>query len=150
MLIKKEYKAYMAHRNQELEGSCKRIHGHDYKIFCYFEVERNGSITTLFDDFDKIIEPMLKNEYDHRMILDKNDSLRFTFDQHLIYHGEDLGYKLLDYPTSVENLCFHLFDRIRREHNLPIVQLDIQETRTSTILYTLEDYVMDKVHFNIR
>ena len=65
MKIKKEYKFYASHRNQELVGTkCERPHGHDYKVFLVFDVKRKGNISTLFDDFDKVIEPMFKNEFD--------------------------------------------------------------------------------------
>jgi len=148
MEIKKEYKAYMAHRNQELIGTkCIRPHGHDYKIFCYFEVFRNGNITTLFEEFDKKIEPMLKDEFDHRMLIDKNDPLCDTLIKHGLDHKEDLGLKVLPFPTSVENLCFYIFDQIITRFHFELIKLEIQETRTSTVSYTQEDYRNDIIHF---
>jgi 6-pyruvoyl-tetrahydropterin synthase len=148
MLIKKEYKAYMSHRNQELTGTkCSRPHGHQYKIFCFFNVKRNGNITTLFEEFDKKVEVMLKDEFDHRMIVDKNDPLTTT----LLYHQneckDDLGLKVLPFPTSVENLCFFLFDEIVTRFIFDLVRLEIQETMSSTIIYTEDDYAADIIHF---
>ncbi|MCO6458731.1 MAG: 6-carboxytetrahydropterin synthase, partial [Pirellulaceae bacterium] len=47
MLIRKEYKFYAAHRNEELSDKCRNLHGHRYGVTCFFEVERTGALTTL-------------------------------------------------------------------------------------------------------
>ncbi len=133
----------MAHRNQDLQNTkCARPHGHFYKIFMHFHTQRNGNISTLFEDFDKHIEPLLKDEYDHRMLIDKNDPL---FD--LLKKNEDaigdLGLKVMPFATSVENLCFFLFHEVKGRFSLPICELHIQETQTSTVVYTQVDYLND-------
>jgi 6-pyruvoyltetrahydropterin/6-carboxytetrahydropterin synthase len=143
MTIKKEYKFYAGHRNQELKEKCFRPHGHDYKLFCIFNVKRTGSISTLFNDFDSKIEPWLKENFDHRFLIDKNDPLRFAFDQHREFTGEDLGYKMLPFPTSVENVCLYLFDVITKM-GFDLEMIELQETRTSTVNYTKHDYNSDK------
>lgn len=146
MLIKKEYKFYAGHRNQDLKDKCFRPHGHDYKVFVYFIVVRNGSISTLFGDFDAKIEPLLKNEFDHRFLLDKNDPLKKYFDLYEQETGEKLGYKLFDRPTSVENVCFELFRQCKKLQ-LSVDRIEVQETRTSTIIYTADDYGKDVLEF---
>lgn len=144
MLIKKEYKFYAGHRNQTLKGTkCARPHGHDYKLFCVFNVERNGDITTLFDDFDKEIEPWLKENIDHRMFMDQDDPLKTYFDKYEAIEGEDLGYALLPFPSSVENVCFYLFDQIHTEMEFTLNRIELQETRTSTVIYDTGDYIND-------
>ncbi|MEQ8667746.1 MAG: 6-carboxytetrahydropterin synthase [Pirellulales bacterium] len=75
MIIEKRYKFYAAHRNEEIEDKCRNLHGHRYEVHCFFEVERTGSYTTLFGDFDSKIEPFLKSEYDHGMLINVHDSL---------------------------------------------------------------------------
>lgn len=75
MMIRKEYKFYAAHRNEELSDKCRNLHGHRYGLRCFFEVERTGAISTLFEDFDRKIEPLLKREYDHGMLIHVNDPL---------------------------------------------------------------------------
>ncbi len=75
MIIQKEYKFYAAHRNAELADKCSNLHGHRYGIVCFFEVQRSGALTTLFADFDSKIEPFLKREYDHGMLIHDQDSL---------------------------------------------------------------------------
>ncbi len=148
MIIKKEYKFYAGHRNQDLDDKCFRPHGHDYKVFMYFNVERNGSITTLFGDFDSKIEPLLKNEFDHRFLIDKNDPLKKYLDLYEQETGNALGYKMFDRPTSVENLCYELFKSCMKLGLNNVFKIEVQETRTSTVIYTIQDYFIDQNLFN--
>lgn len=144
MLIKKAYRFYYAHRNQELiDSPCFRIHGHDANLYVHFEVERKGNITTLFDDFDKKIEPFLKKEIDHRTLIDVNDPLNETFKQHFERTGEDLGAKILPFPTSAENLCFYFFSIFTFKFGFKIEKIEFQETRSSTVIYSKEDFDKD-------
>jgi 6-pyruvoyltetrahydropterin/6-carboxytetrahydropterin synthase len=148
MKITKEYKMYYGHRNQELNDKCFRPHGHDAKIFITFNVTRNGNISTLFGDFDSKIEPMFKNEFDHRFIIDKNDPLlpylkQFEEDN----PGNRLGLKIIPYPTSVENVCYYIFNEIETRFGFDIDKINYHETRTSNIEYTKEDYLQDKINF---
>ncbi len=75
MLIQKDYKFYAAHRNEELADKCRNLHGHRYGIRCFFEVERQGAISTLFAEFDREIEPLIKEHYDHGMLINVHDPL---------------------------------------------------------------------------
>ena len=83
MIIQKEYKFYAAHRNAELTDKCSNLHGHRYGITCFFEVQRTGALTTLFADFDDKIEPFLKREYDHGMLIHVADPLFETLVDHM-------------------------------------------------------------------
>lgn len=148
MQIRKEYKAYMGHRNQELKGICRNPHGHLYKIFIYFNVERTGAISTLFEDFDSKIEPLLKNEYDHRFLIDKNDKLLKYFKLYESAETENLGLKVLNFPTSVENLSFQLFSEcIKLGFNVD--KIELQETNSSTLIYYFSDYIKDNEQLSI-
>ena len=69
MIIQKQYKFYDAHRNETLQDKCRNLHGHRYGMRCHFQVERDGDISTLFGDFDSQIEPWLKANYDHGMLI---------------------------------------------------------------------------------
>ncbi len=147
MQIKKEYKMYCGHRNQDLKDKCFRPHGHDYKIFIVFNVERHGSISTLFNDFDCKIEPMLKDEFDHRMLIDKNDPLLDYFKQYQEDGKGDLGLKILPFATSVENVCYYLFKEIITRFDFDLNRIELQETRSSTVIYTKEDFLKDQEYF---
>lgn len=142
MIIQKDYKFYAAHRNEELQDKCRNLHGHRYGIRCFFEVERNGSISTLFGDFDDKLEPFFKTNYDHAMLINVHDSLYETLQDHNRRTGENLRMKCFDAPTSVENLAHMLFTEIT-EMGFRLEKLEVRETDTSVIIYTREDWVAD-------
>jgi len=146
MKITKEYKMYYGHRNQELKDKCFRPHGHDAKIFITFNVERHGNITTLFGDFDKEIEPFFKDEFDHRFVIDKNDPLLPYFEQFEKDRGEDLGLKIIPFASSVENVCYYIFDEITQRFGFDIEKINYHETRTSNIEYHKSDYLKDQLY----
>jgi 6-pyruvoyltetrahydropterin/6-carboxytetrahydropterin synthase len=142
MIIQKSYKFYAAHRNEELEDKCRNLHGHRYGVRCFFEVERKGSISTLFGDFDSVIDPFLKSEYDHAMLINVNDPLYDSMCSHSERTGEVLKMKRFSVPTSVENLAYQLFTEIT-DLGFRLNRLEVQETDTSVLLYTREDWLAD-------
>jgi len=142
MIIQKDYKFYAAHRNESLQDKCRNLHGHRYGIRCFFEVERQGDISTLFGDFDAKIEPWLKREYDHGMLINVNDPLYATLVDHMERTGEQLRLKKFDRPTSVENLSWLLFTEIT-ELGFRLNRLEVRETDTSVIAYTRDDWIAD-------
>ena len=142
MIIRKEYKFYAAHRNEELQDKCRNLHGHRYGVICYFEVERTGSISTLFGDFDAKVEPLLKENYDHAMLINIEDPLYETLCEHERRTGENLRMKRFVMPTSVENLSHMLFTEIT-ELGFSLDRLEVRETDTSVMIYTREDWIRD-------
>jgi 6-pyruvoyltetrahydropterin/6-carboxytetrahydropterin synthase len=148
VIIQKEYKFYAAHRNEELQDKCRNLHGHRYGIKCFFEVERKGSISTLFNDFDCVMEPFLKRVYDHALLIHTQDPLYDTFCDHMRRTGEQLKVKAFDRPTSVENLAYKLFTEIT-DFGFRLNRLEIRETDSSVIEYTREDWVKDNQVFSM-
>jgi 6-pyruvoyltetrahydropterin/6-carboxytetrahydropterin synthase len=146
MIIQKDYKFYAAHRNEELEDKCRNLHGHRYGVTCFFEVERTGALTTLFADFDSKIDPFLRQEYDHGMMIHEKDSLYKTLIDHMQRTGETLKLKRFSRPTTVENLAHELFTEIT-EMGFRLNRLEVRETDTSVISYTREDWVFDNRYF---
>ena len=145
MIIQKQYKFYAAHRNEELQDKCSNLHGHRYGITCHFEVARTGALSTLFGDFDDKIEPFLKAEYDHGMLIHVNDPLYETLTQHMLRTGEQLKLKRFSHPTTVENLAHMLFTEIT-EMGFHLSLLEVRETDSSVISYSREDWVEDNRH----
>ena len=146
MIIRKEYKFYAAHRNEDLHDKCSNIHGHRYGIICFFEVERTGSISTLFSDFDAKIEPYLKSNYDHAMLINVNDPLYLTLCEHMKRTGEDFRFKKFNEPTSVENLSWHLFSEITAMGFI-LSKIEVKETDSSVFVYSKQDWLNDKLTF---
>ena len=147
MIIHKQYRFYAAHRNEELDDKCRNIHGHRYGLTCFFEVERAGNVTTLFGDFDALIEPLLKNEYDHGMLIHRHDPLFETLQMHADRTGEEFRLKVLDFQTSVENLSYVLFTEITAL-GFRLNSIELRETDTSVVTYTREDWVTDNRCFS--
>ena len=146
MIIRKEYKFYAAHRNEDLHDKCSNIHGHRYGLICFFEVERTGSISTLFSDFDAKIEPYLKSNYDHAMLINVNDPLYLTLCDHMKRTGEDFRFKKFNEPTSVENLSWHLFSEITAMGFI-LSKIEVKETDSSVFVYSKQDWLNDKLTF---
>ena len=146
MIITKDYKFYAAHRNEELKDKCKNLHGHRYGLKCFFEVVRTGSITTLFGDFDAKIKPLLKNEYDHAMLINVHDPLYETLQMHAERTGESFRLNKFERPTSVENLAFKLFTEIT-DLGFKLAKIEVRETDTSVLLYTRQDWIEDGRRF---
>lgn len=146
MIIQKQYKFYAAHRNETLQDKCSNLHGHRYGLKCFFDVEREGDISTLFGDFDAQIEPWLKQHYDHAMMIHVNDTLFESLQQHMRRTGETLRLKVMDWPTSVENLCHVMFSEIT-QMGFCLSRLEVQETDTSTVSYSREDWIRDNRTF---
>lgn len=142
MLIRKEYKFYAAHRNEQLKDKCSNLHGHRYGLVCYFEVERTGALTTLFGDFDAKVEPFIKEHYDHGMLIHAADPLYATLLDHMQRTGECLRLKVFDAPTTVENLAFQLFSEIT-DMGFTLSRIEVRETDTSVLTYDRDDWVAD-------
>lgn len=149
MIIQKDYKFYAAHRNQQLADKCHNLHGHRYGIRCFFEVERNGSYSTLFAEFDRKIEPFLNREYDHGMLIDINDPLYETLQTHMQRYGEQMKLKQFDMPTTVENLACMLFTEIT-DMGFRLSHLEVRETDSSVVHYTREDWTEDNRNYTER
>jgi 6-pyruvoyltetrahydropterin/6-carboxytetrahydropterin synthase len=146
MIIRKEYKFYAAHRNEDLHDKCRNIHGHRYGIICFFEVERTGSISTLFSDFDEKIESYIKSNYDHAMLININDPLYLTLCDHMKRTGEDFRFKKFNEPTSVENLSWHLFSEITAMGFI-LAKIEVKETDSSVFIYSKQDWLKDNQTF---
>ncbi len=130
MIIEKKYHFYAAHRNKQAGEKCGRIHGHTYKIKVQIEFldDRGESgIGMLFSEIDSIIEPIIKS-FDHYLILDIKDPLV------KILFNLNEPIKVMDFPTSAENLAEFFFNTIKRK-GLNIVNISLAETESSTVIF---------------
>lgn len=105
-------------------------------------MERQGSISTLFVDFDRRIEPLRQRAYDHVMLVNVNDPLCELPSGYMQQSGDQLRLKCLGGPTSVENRAFQRFSEIA-EMGCDLETLEVQETDTSTLVYSREDWLSD-------
>lgn len=126
MIVGKNFRFYAGHRNLDLTGKCSRLHGHTYHVECGFEMKVVGGITMVFEDIEKLVEPIIK-ELDHRFLVHDKDPLA-----NVLREANEEFFEV-PFSTSVENLAEYLFERIRKEAGLPIVNLTLRETTTSWI-----------------
>ena len=141
MLIKKTFHFYAAHRNQHLEGKCSNLHGHRYGLSCFFLTKRgkgvDQNVTTLFEVFDDV-EHLIKEEYDHACLIDITDPLYTEIKK----SSQQWKLKKLGLATSAENLCYVLFHDIL-SLDLDLIEIHLQETDSSTVIYTVSDFNED-------
>ena len=128
MIVQKHYHFYAAHRNKSAGEKCARIHGHTYDVDCFFKFEKQqeSGVTMLFSEIDAIVEPIIKAN-DHYLLLYEKDSLC------RILSLASEPFKSLSFETSAENLAQWLFNEIAKQ--LPIVKIELAETKTSKIIY---------------
>lgn len=125
--IKKKYYFYAGHRNKDAGEKCGRLHGHTYDVVCTFKFTKmKNGVTMLFGDIDKIAEPIIKY-YDHHFLVYKDDPLKELLDL------SNEPYRELPFETSAENLAIWIFNII--EEQLPIVRIELSETKSSTVIY---------------
>lgn len=129
MKIEKKYYFYAGHRNKTAGKKCGRLHGHTYDVKCVFNFDTmiNG-VTMLFSDIDKKVEPIIKY-YDHYFILYKEDPLCDI----LKFANEP--YREVPFESSAENMAIWIFNRIKNEAKMPIIRIELAETKTSKIIY---------------
>lgn len=128
--IIKKYHFHAAHRNETLTNKCCNIHGHTYHVQVSVQLEQDpeSGVTTLFEDLDRQIEPVVKR-LDHAMLLNRHDPLA---DDIRRIAGCTVDF---DGPTSAENVARYLYDEICRRSGLKLDYLDLQETTTSVVRY---------------
>lgn len=130
IVVTKEFHFYAAHRNEEVGGKCANIHGHRYGLTVSVAEQRNGSVTILFEELERRLQPLL-DEVDHCLFLNENDPAAPA----LVGSGACGKVYKIGAPTSVENLA-ESFLRSARLLGLNVVSLTLKETDTSSVTVT--------------
>lgn len=89
--VKKEFRFHAAHKLYNLpEGHpCSRLHGHTYLVTCYFVAPSLGEDGFVVDYSDLSAIDALIAQLDHRFLND-----------------------IFDFSTTVEHLCYWMYQRI--------------------------------------
>ncbi|OGU56454.1 MAG: hypothetical protein A2X64_03320 [Ignavibacteria bacterium GWF2_33_9] len=108
--IGKEYRWEMSHRLPFHKGGCYNIHGHSYKMMVELTgvPDANGMLLDYYV-IDNIVKPLL-NEYDHALILDKNDKKSIRLIEELQFK-----YKVIETTSTSENLSLHFLNILEKE-----------------------------------
>jgi 6-pyruvoyl-tetrahydropterin synthase len=130
MIIEKKYNFYSGHRDLSVGENNGKLHINVYNVICYFQFnEINNGITMLFSDIDNIVEPIIK-QYNHRLLLYKEDSLCN------ILKTANEPFMELPVETSLENISMWLSGQIKQA-GLPIIKLELAENKTSNVIFNL-------------
>lgn len=119
-----------AHRLPEHAGKCKRLHGHNGKVWVEVssdQLDEQGMVVDFYE-IKKQIEGWIDETLDHRTILFEGDPLV------KVLHGA--GEKLIvmkEIPTA-ENLARLIFDEAKKR-NLPVSKVTFWETSSSAAVY---------------
>ena len=107
MRLRKEYRWEMGHRLPDHDGGCKNLHGHSYRLEIILDgsVGENGMVVD-FNDISRIVKPMIA-ELDHAFMVDRADTPVMEF-----LETQALKTVIVDFPSTVENLCCYFTDRI--------------------------------------
>jgi 6-pyruvoyltetrahydropterin/6-carboxytetrahydropterin synthase len=133
MVIEKKYHFYAAHRNHAGGEKCGRIHGHTYEVKCFFKFDKisDGGITYLFSDIDLLVEPLIKS-YCHWFLIYENDPLVSVLE----LANEPI--KKMPFETSAENMAIWIFNQIKNETKLPIIRIELAETKSSKVIHEIK------------
>lgn len=130
MVIVKNYHFYAGHRNVEAGTKCGRLHGHTYGVTVHIDTGEQdipSGVTMLFSDIDDVLEPLIKY-YDHYFLVDKHD-LKLVE----MFESYNEPFRLMDFPTSAENMAKHIFNKAKETLN--IIKIELAETKSSTVVY---------------
>ena len=76
------------------------------------------------------------------MLVNRHDTLYQSLVDHMARTGESLRLNVFERPTSVENLAHKLFTEIT-DLGFRLARIEVQETDTSVLTYTREDWIAD-------
>ena len=137
-----EYWFDSAHFLTDYNGKCENLHGHQWRVAAYVRADK---LATSGTEKDMVVDfATLK-----RIVREECDALDHTF---LVEEGslapatvtalESEGFTLtmLPFRTTAENLARWFFDRLA-ERNLPISQIEVDETPNNRVFYAREGHV---------
>lgn len=132
-----------AHRLLNYNGECARLHGHNWKvILCLSKKEEVRDIMVDFKELDRFLKKEVKDRFDHRCILHKDDPLvNFfrAFDDPVVNtFSMDGNLVLMDSNPTAENFAWTIAKLAKKEYPTYSIKVEVKETDKSTAVVTLE------------
>ena len=118
------------HRLMGYSGKCRHPHGHNGRAEIEMTCKRVNDLGMVmdFDEIKKHIQTWIDENFDHKMILRKDDPLVATLKK----MGEPV-YLFEDNPTA-ENIAKEVF-KIAKGKGLPVTRVTVWETDKSSATY---------------
>jgi len=135
----------IAHRLFLMPGLCQQIHGHSMQVTVTWKgfADSQGVFEGLdFVNMKKAFREYLKNNYDHRLLLNKNDPWASPVTLTSSIEGYDgtsepeylPGLQICEGDPTTENLCRYMYYWARYSFSLPCI-VTIQETKSNAVTY---------------
>lgn len=128
--------------SSDLQGLCRNLHGHSYKLFItvigeYVKNLQNNSSGMVLD-FKKVkelVENSIINDFDHAVVLDKNSKFAKALKE------TDTKMIIFDCQPTCENLIMEFHDRITKvlPEGIKLAKIKLYETETSFAEWLIED-----------
>ncbi|MGZ5243794.1 MAG: 6-pyruvoyl trahydropterin synthase family protein [Bacteroidia bacterium] len=134
-MIERKFHFHAAHRNVDLGGDCRFLHGHTYHLEIQFAVppiDETSGVTIEFKDIGNRAGKVIA-EFDHSTIVYEQDNELINAMN--CFKAENRKLRMMNKPTSTENLAQEIFIALNRQGLNP-VQIVLQETTTSKVIYT--------------
>lgn len=128
------------HRLLDYDGKCGNLHGHNGKLLITLEaasLDRLGMVLD-FTDIKRVIQKWIDDEFDHRMILQRDDPAI----EPLLKMGEPLV--LIDQNPTAENIAKLIAD-YALEQGLPVVEVRLWETPHCSATYRVTEHASPKI-----
>ena len=147
-----------AHFLTNYYGKCENLHGHRWRVVATIEgetlqdgttgegamrddgtVTNDGTMRDMVVDFGvfKRIVAEVADELDHTFLVEEGSLAPATI---AALESEGFTLTMLPFRTTAENLARWFFDRLA-ERNLPISQIEVDETPNNRAFYAREGHV---------
>ena len=112
------------HRLLNYDGKCKNLHGHNGRAVIKMASKSLDELGMVLDfgEIKRVVNQWVDDTLDHRMILHKDDPVVPMLQE----MGEPMH--LIDENPTAENIA-RLIGEFAIRHGLPLVQVDLWETR---------------------
>ena len=128
--VQREIAFCYGHRLINYEGKCRYLHGHNGIARITLEtaeLDERGMVLD-FSDIKAVVLPWIESEFDHRMLLHKDDPLVPI----LAEIGEPI--KVLDCNPTAENIARLIFNFVH-DKGYPVSEVVLSETPSSSASY---------------
>ncbi|MBX3075834.1 6-carboxytetrahydropterin synthase [Candidatus Obscuribacterales bacterium] len=131
--ISRQIQFCYGHRLLNYEGKCKNLHGHNGVAVVTLESRSLDDLGMVadFSDVKKAVLPWIDEEFDHRMLLHKDDPLVPL----LKAQGDPV--KVLDVNPTAENIARLIFDHVKSA-GFPVSDVVLWETPNCSASYSGE------------
>jgi 6-pyruvoyltetrahydropterin/6-carboxytetrahydropterin synthase len=142
--VTKEFDFEMAHALWGYDGLCKNLHGHSYKLYVavigspILDVnDKKLGMVIDFGDLKRIIKPMIVDELDHSVVLNKNAPTGGFINAKPMFDR----IHLFDYQPTCENMVIDFAHKIKKElpKGVELFSVKLYETATSFAEWYAQD-----------